>query len=140
MPIDNPFVGTWLYRSLLNGTDPNTSFDDLAFAVANLVITDNHGVLGGTIGAGAGTPDAWSLNLRGSFGFGSPMQVRFQGVGTGDDMPWVYDYIGWLAPPWPNSTNAQDLPVISGSIVRTIPHGAGNPAGVTATFYAVKLK
>ena len=134
MPIDNPFVGTWLYRSLLNGTDPSTPFNDLEFAVATLVIQDDDGVVGGTIG-GSG----WSLNLRGSFGFGSPMQIRFQGVGTSGDVPWVYDYIGWLAPPWPNSTAAQDASVISGSVVRTIAHGAGNPAGDTATFYAVKL-
>jgi hypothetical protein len=138
MPIENPFVGTWLYRSLLNDTNFNTPFNDLEFAVANLVITDNAGILGGTIGAGSGA-DAWSLNLRGSFGFGSPMQVRFQGVGASDDVPWVYDYIGWLCPPWPNSTNTQDPPVITGSIVRTIAHGAGSPAGDTATFYAVKV-
>ena len=82
MPIDNPFVGTWLYRSLLNGTDPSTPFNDLEFAVATLVIQDDDGVVGGTIG-GSG----WSLNLRGSFGFGSPMQIRFQGVGTSGDVP-----------------------------------------------------
>lgn len=102
--------------------------------MATLVIEDDGGVVGGTIGG-----EGWSLALRGSFGFGSPMQVRFQGVGSSDGVPWVYDYIGWLVPAWPNSTNAQDANVITGSVVRTIAHGTDNPAGVTATFYAVKL-
>ena len=31
---DNPFVGSWTYRSLLNDTDLNTAFNDLEFVAA----------------------------------------------------------------------------------------------------------
>jgi hypothetical protein len=138
MSIDNPFLGTWLYRSLLNDPDPNKKFNDLEFGIGTLVIRDDAGVLGGTIGG-----DGWSLNLRGSFGFGSPMQVRFQGKGLVGMSEWIYDYIAWLVPAWPNSTNQLDRDAFVGSVVRTIPHpgddGTVHPAGVVASFYAVRM-
>ena len=90
------------------------------------------------IGGGPG----WSLDLRGSFGYGAPMQVRFQGKGVVGGEQWIYDYIGWLVPIWPNSTDRLEVPAIVGSVVRTIPHsgdgGSTNPAGVVASFYAVR--
>ena len=139
MSIDNPFVGTWTYRSLLNDPDVNKAFNDLQFGKGTLKITDvTSDTLGGTIGG-----PGWSLELHGSFGFGSPMQVRFQGKGIVGGEEWIYDYIGWLVPVWPNSTPQQQLPAIVGSVVRTIPHsgsqpGTVNPAGVVASFYAVR--
>src|SRR4029077_10779658 len=96
--------------------------------------------LGGTIG-GTG----WSLNLHGSFGFGSPMQVRFQGRGVVGPSEWVYDYIGWLVPVWPNSNARLERPAIVGSVVRTVPHGGEDgtgpiqPAGVVGSWYAVRV-
>lgn len=55
---------------------------------------------------------------------------------------WIYDYIGWLVPVWPASTDARDRSAIVGSVTRTIPHSSGNggvaPAGVVASFYAVR--
>ena len=65
------------------------------------------------------------------------MSVRFQGKGTVDDEEWIYDYIGWLVPTWPNSTASQQRPAIVGSVTRTIQHGTA-PAGVVASFYAVR--
>ena len=35
---DNPFVGSWTYRSLLNDTDVNTDFNDLEFGRGTIVI------------------------------------------------------------------------------------------------------
>ena len=35
---DNPFVGSWTYRSLLNETDVNTDFNDLEFGRGTIVI------------------------------------------------------------------------------------------------------
>ena len=58
-------------------------------------------MLSGTIGG-----PGWSLALHGSFGYGSPMQVRFQGKGLVGGEEWIYDYIGWLVPVWPNSNAA----------------------------------
>jgi hypothetical protein len=133
----NPFVGSWTYRSLLNDPAIDTQFNALEFGRGTLVIEeapeeDLRGKIGGP---------GWSLALRGSRAYGSPMQVRFQGKGTVSGEEWIYDYIGWLVPVWPNSTDAQQRPAIVGSIVRTIPHSDGqggvSPAGVVASFYAV---
>jgi hypothetical protein len=137
---DNPFVGTWTYRSLLNDPDVNTDFDKLEFGSGTLVITAPSSVtLGGTIGG-----PGWSLDLHGSIGDGSPGQVRFQGRGLVGGEEWVYDYIGWLVPVWPNSNDTLQRAAIVGSVVRTVPHsgsepGTVNPAGVVASFYAVRV-
>jgi hypothetical protein len=134
----NPFLGTWTYRSLLNDPDLATAFDALEFGRGTLVIEDApEPSLRGTLGG-----PGWSLALRGSRSYGNPMQVRFQGKGLVNGEQWVYDYIGWLVPVWPNSTDTLDRPAIVGSIVRTVPHagsgGGTNPAGVVASFYAVR--
>ena len=136
---DNPFVGNWTYRSLLNEPNVNTDFKDLEFGRGTLAITvASSTTLGGAIGG-----PGWSLALHGSFGYGSPAQVRFQGRGIVGGEEWIYDYIGWLVPVWPNSTDTLQRAAIVGSIVRTIPHsgsdpGTVNPAGVVASFYAVR--
>jgi hypothetical protein len=138
--VSNPFVGTWTYRSLLNDPDVNSDFTALEFGRGTLKITaDAAGTLGGTIGG-----PGWSLNLHGSFGFGSPMQVRFEGRGLVGGEEWVYDYIAWLVPIWPNSNARLQRPAFTGSVVRTIPHSSGKdggtaPAGVAASFYAVRV-
>lgn len=141
---ENPFVGTWAYRSLYNDPDLKKSFDALQLGYGLLVIENAPEMkLTGTIG---NTPDdtfKWSLNLRGSRGYGSPAQVRFQGKGVVNGTEWIYDYIGWLVPVWPTSTDVLDRTAIVGSVTRTIPHpsssGGISPAGVVASFYAVKL-
>lgn len=130
---DNPFVGQWAYRSLLNDPDLEKPFDDLEFGKGTIVIEEAPlGELRGIIGG-----PGWSLALYGSRAYGSPMQVRFQGKGIVDDEEWIYDYIGWLVPVWPSSTPAQQTAAIAGSVTRTIPHGTA-PAGVVASFYAVR--
>ena len=144
----NPFVGTWTYRSLLNDPalasgDPTTDPADWAnlfFGWGTIVIKEaGPEELAGTIGG-----DGWSLNLHGAMSYGNPGQVRFQGVGVVGGSEWIYDYIGWLVPVWPNSTSELQTPAIVGSVVRTIPHpgsgGGTSPAGVVASFYAVKAK
>jgi hypothetical protein len=133
----NPFVGSWTYRSLLNDPQMDLDFGKLEFGRGTLLIeADGPVTLQGTIGG-----PGWSLALHGSFGFGSPMQVRFQGKGLVGGEEWIYDYIGWLVPVWPDSTAALQRAAIVGSVVRTIPHSSGSggvsPAGVVASFYAV---
>jgi hypothetical protein len=135
---DNPFVGTWTYRSLLNDPDMSTDFDKLEFGRANIVIEEAAPqLLTGTIGG-----EGWSLQLHGSREYGSPMKVRFQGKGLVSGEEWVYDYIGWLVPIWPNSDALLQRAAIVGSVTRTIPHsssgGGTSPAGVVASFYAVR--
>ncbi|HEX5870274.1 MAG TPA: hypothetical protein VFY65_07665 [Longimicrobium sp.] len=144
----NPFVGSWTYRSLLNEPtltgDPTSNPKDwlsLFFGWGTIVIKEGPvpEELVGSIG-GSG----WSLNLHGSMVSGNPGQVRFQGKGVVSGAEWIYDYIGWLVPVWPNSTNQLQKTALVGSIVRTIPHPSGNggvaPAGVVASWYAVKTK
>lgn len=137
---DNPFIGTWTYRSLLNEPDVTTDFDKLEFGRGTIVISASSSTtLGGTIGG-----PGWSLDLHGSIGYGSPGQVRFQGKGLVSGEEWIYDYIGWLVPVWPNSDDTLQRAAIVGSVVRTIPHsgsspGTINPAGVVASFYAVRV-
>ncbi|HEX6750922.1 MAG TPA: hypothetical protein VF092_26780 [Longimicrobium sp.] len=141
----NPFVGKWTYRSLLNdptlAPDPSKdpqAWADLFFGYGTIEIREaGPEQLRGTIG-GSG----WSLDLRGSMSYGNPSQVRFQGRGVISGSEWIYDYIGWLVPVWPNSTDQLQRTAMVGSIVRTIPHPDGSggtaPAGVVASWYAVR--
>lgn len=135
---NNPLAGTWTYRSLFNEPDVDTEFDKLEFGKGTIEIEDApFDTLRGTIGG-----PGWSLDLHGSRGYGSPMQVRFQGKGLVGGEEWIYDYIGWLVPVWPNSNPTLQRAAIVGSVVRTIPHsssgGGTAPAGVVASFYAVR--
>ncbi len=141
--MSNPFVGSWTYRSFLNDPvlDPNSDakLSELLFGSGTIVIEEAPSeLLKGTIGG-----DGWSLALRGSRAYGSPAQVRFQGKGVVGGEEWIYDYIGWLVPVWPASTDALDRAAFVGSVMRTIPHSSGNggtaPAGVVASFYAVRV-
>jgi hypothetical protein len=134
----DPFVGRWAYRSLKNDPSLQTDFAKLKFGAGTLDITSpGFGELAGTIGG-----DDWQLELRGSISYGTPMQIRFQGKGIVSGREWIYDYIGWLVPVWPNSTSVLQRSAIVGSVVRTIPHpsddGGVSPAGVVASFYAVR--
>ena len=48
--MNNPFVGTWTYRSLLNDPDGSKAFNDLEFGEGTLVITEESSLtLKGTI-------------------------------------------------------------------------------------------
>ena len=142
---DNPLVGNWTYRSFLNDPDLSTDLNKLLFGTGTIEITaPSAEMLGGTIGGSLGPGQgSWLLNLHGSFGYGSPAQVRFQGVGVVSGEEWIYDYIGWLVPVWPNSNSLLQRAAIVGSVVRTIPHsgsdGTVHPAGVVASFYAVRV-
>lgn len=133
----NPFIGSWTYRSLLNKPDIQTEFNDLEFGRGTMVFTEPApATIGGTIGG-----PGWSLDLHGSYGFGAPMQIACQGKGIVGGEEWIYAYIGWLIPAWPNSGNGLQVPAIVGSVTRVIPHKSGSggtsPAGVVGSFYAV---
>ena len=74
----NPFVGNWAYRSFNNDPDLTKAANDLLFGEGTLAIAEASATeLSGTIGG-----PGWSLDLRGSFAYGTPMQVRFQGKGV----------------------------------------------------------
>ncbi len=134
---ENPFVGSWIYRSFLNDPAIEKPFNDLEFGRGTIVIEEAPmASLKGTIGG-----PGWSLTLNGARAYGDPMSIRFQGVGLVGGEQWIYDYLGYLIPHWPNGVN--QVAAIVGSVIRTIPHSGGgpgtvNPAGVVCSFYAVR--
>jgi hypothetical protein len=121
----------------MNRPQEGVPFDELKFGegVITVKASSNMDEFVGTIGG-----EGWQLKLSGSVSFGNPFNVRFQGVGKVNDETWVYDYIGYLVPRWPNGVNQRTA--IVGSVVRTVPHGNGaggvSAAGVTASWIAVK--
>ena len=136
-PLTSPLVGKWTYRSFLNRPQGDIPFEELKFGEGTINVKASSAMdeFVGTIGG-----EGWELKLYGSVSYGNPFTVRFQGVGNVNEETWVYDYIGYLIPRWPNGVNQRTVMV--GSIVRTVPHdnGAGgvSAAGVTASWIAVK--
>ena len=128
-------VGNWAYRSFLSDPDLSTQFNDLEFGRGTITIVETPmGVFKGTIGG-----PGWSLDLNGSINYGDPYSVRFQGKGVVGGEEWIYDYQGYVIKPWPNGIN--QVPAMTGTIVRTIPHSSGSggtaPAGVVCCWIAV---
>lgn len=135
--LTNLFLGKWTYRSFKNIADINTPLDDLIFAMAPLTITEAPmGQVAGMIG---GPDSGFTLTLQGWIAYGNPPTIRFQGKGVVDDHPWIYDYNAYYVTHWPNGVD--QVEALVGSVIRTIPHpshGGIGPAGVVASFYAVK--
>lgn len=129
----NPFVGTWIYRSFINDPDLSVEFNDLRFGAGTLVLEEpSSGVVSGTLGG-----PGWSLDLNGTATASDPYKVRYQGTGVINGENWVYDYLGFVVPDWPNGVD--QVPAIVGTIVRTAPHSGGNAqAGFVASWYAVR--
>lgn len=127
------FEGTWTYRSFRNIADQNVEPNRLLFGMGDLVLTQPEpGKVGGTLG-GTG----WSLELHGTVTEGDPTKVRWQGRGEFNGEIWVYDYLGYVVPDWPNGVDQVDA--IVGTIVRTEPHSNGQAAaGVVASWFAVR--
>lgn len=137
VPNIGSLVGSWTYRSFLNDPNLGTAFNDLQFGLGTIRIDRApEGVLAGLI-YGPG----WSLTLNGSINGGYPGVVRFQGRGVVSGEEWIYDYLGFVVPPWPNGN--EQRPAMVGSIVRTLPHSGGAPktvapAGVVCSWIAVR--
>jgi hypothetical protein len=144
MSSDNPFIGTWTYRSFRNTPEPLGDLEapinlkklkGMLFAEADMIIEDS------PVGSFAGKLDMGEsgiLHFRGATGFGNPFTARFQGVGTeGPSAGWVYDYTTYLVPIWPSGIDQR--PAIVGSVIRTVPHSNGQAkAGYVASFIAVR--
>ena len=134
----NPLVGAWTYRSFINNPDPNTPFGNLQFAVADVTFDESpFGQIVGRLSFG----DDY-LALRGTITYGNPFTARFQGVGATagtieNGKPWIYDYLGYVAPAWPNGIGQR--PAIVGTLVRTATHSNGQAkAGLVASFIALR--
>lgn len=138
-------VGTYTYRSWNNDPDLTTGANDLIFGQGFIEIEPApFNVLKGRIyGTDSNMPDgkpSWEVQLKGSINYGNPFTLRFQGKGVIKGSEWIYNYVCYLVLPWQDGINQPN--VLTGSIVRVIPHPGGDgtvhPAGVTATWYAVK--
>ena len=129
---DTPIAGTWAYRSYLN-TDQQPVFGGGIMTFT----TPSATTLKGTLDMGSGLV----LDLDGTVTPGSdscPLTVHIIGNGRPktDTDGWEYDYHGFLGFQWPNGVD--QVPSLVGTILRAKPHN-GQPAGVTASFIAVKL-
>ena len=126
----NQFAGSWSYRSLLRDPDLSKEFNELRFGAGTLNIQVNEtGEVTGSLGG-----EGWSLNISGAVTEG---EIKFQGRGVIGGEEWVYDYLGYMSPKWPNGID--EIPAIIGTIVRTVDHSNGQAkAGLVATWYAVQ--
>lgn len=138
LPSPNTFTGQWRYRSFLNEPKHVDKIDDILFAEGVLTFAETLGVLTGTGDFGPG----YTVDFQGVTSYGGSPTVRFLCRGTGPtNQDWHYDYVGTIAPTWPNGVG--QIPAIIGTLVRSAPHkssdGSMEPAGVTASFIAVKI-
>ena len=134
------FAGTWTYRSFINdptevGTDPKAALN-LIFGEGVMTIEATEmGDFKGTLGFGGSDV----MDLKGWTAYGAPFTARFQGVGrAGTDVAgWVYDYLVYLVPSWPNGVD--QTAAFVGSVVRTVPHSGGKAkAGYVASVVGVR--
>ncbi len=113
------FTGVWSYRAIHDRVDLEIPFGDLRFASGLMTLRESSpGVLeGSVVGKGWGTWMDWSLALEGTTFFGFPHQLRLRGTNEIDGERWVYDYLGFLMPPWPHANETRST--IVGSFIRT---------------------
>lgn len=140
MNSQNAFVGKWTYRSFVNnpaevGKDAQKALA-LIFGEGQITINESDfGTLRGEVSFGP----QYVLDLKGWAAYGTPFTTRFEGVGRKGTQAegWIYDYVGYLIPNWPNGVDQRAA--IVGSVIRTVPHSGGQAkAGVVASFIAVK--
>lgn len=139
--MNNPFAGTWTYRSFLNDPglvgDDKTKLEDLLFAEGVWTVEDTAVPLfKGVLSFG---PDG-DMDLTGVITPAAPGRQAHVHI-TGKGRPgtatedYFYDYDGSLTEQWPNGV--KQVPAITGSTIRVEPHD-GRPAGVVASIIVVK--
>jgi hypothetical protein len=124
-------AGTWAYRSYLNTADQRP-FGAGLFTFQ----TPTDTTLTGTLDMGGGLV----LDLQGTIQAASgqnPLTVEIRGFGRAGTPTdgWEYDYNAFLGYHWPNGVD--QVQSLVGTVLRAKPHN-GNPAGVTASFIAVR--
>lgn len=135
-------AGRWTYRSYRNESALIGSDADAALAlIFGEGVFDLHDEddthFGGVLDMG----EDYALTLQGTIDPGSadgPIGFHIVGLGV-DDTPtagWRYDYRGVTSVAWPNAV--AQIPCLLGTVIRVNPHGPGAPAGVTASFVAVR--
>jgi len=130
----NPFVGTWVYRSLYDIVSEPQQLDDLLLWQATLMLGDSGpGLVEGRLSSGE-----YALNVRGAVGLGGTtktIQMRATGIDGSATDGWIYDYSGSLTYHWPEGDGQR--PAIVGTVTRIVPHAPKRPAGASYSFVAV---
>jgi hypothetical protein len=124
-------AGTWAYRSYIN-----TAAQPVFGAGLFTFQTPSATTLTGTFDMGSGLV----LDLQGKIWpatDSAPLAFEIRGFGRAgtDTDGWEYDYHGSPAFEWPNGV--AQVQSLVGSVLRAKPHDGG-PAGVTASFVAVR--
>ena len=124
-------AGTWAYRSYQNIQEQKV-FGAGIFAF----MTPSPDKIQGTLDMG----NDLVLDLDGTVTAASgnaPLTVHIIGNGRPKTKTdgWEYDYYGFLAYQWPNGVD--QVQSLVGTVIRAKPHNGG-PAGVTASFIAVR--
>jgi hypothetical protein len=135
-------AGKWTYRSYYN--DAALIGDDAAAALALIfgegifdLRRNDETHFSGALGMGTD----YALTLVGTIDPAAGGGLcGFDIVGLGiDETPtagWRYDYRGVTSFPWPNGV--AQVPCLLGTVIRVRAHGPAAPAGVTASFVAVR--
>ena len=134
--------GEWTYRSYRNSTA--LVGNDAAAALALIfgegvfdLAQDDIGQVQGRLDMGTG----YALTISGTAernGNGGPFEFALIGLGIygTPTAGWRYDYRCTPAYSWPDGID--QIPCLVGTVVRVLAHGPGAPAGVTASFVAVR--
>jgi len=143
--MNNELSGAWTYRSFHNveATLPPSEplGNRLLFGQGELVFDNviSQDDVKGQLAFRSNPPRASDarLELRGRIEHGTPNRIRMRGVGVPGTSAegWIYDYVGFIAPEWPDGVNQR--PAIVGTVIRSVAHAAESPAGVVASFVAV---
>jgi hypothetical protein len=132
-------TGKWTYRSYRNSPDLIGENPRAALAlileegVLDLELSDDSQVRGGL-----GMQTGLALRLNGNLLPGDPAAFFIIGLGI-DGTPtegWRYDYRGVVGYRWPRGI--AQVQSLLGTVVRVNAHGPTAPAGVTASFIAVR--
>lgn len=140
MATNTDIRGVWTYRSFVNAAGNVDSFDKLKVWEAELSLEAGeggriHGYLGERPDVATGFEPY--LSVEGEVVPGNPTIVRWRARGrpSSEYDGWIYDYVGVLAPEWPDAPRQR--PAIVGTVTRTVAHGNA-PAGTVFSFIAVK--
>lgn len=131
-------LGSWVYRSLRNNKNIGTAFNDLRFGAGIIEFNDvsNNKISNSTLNMGGD----FVLTLEGEIVVQDEIiqSINWRGSGVPDTPTagWIYDYKAYIAPTWEEATDKTIILV--GTVLRTVPHN-GATAGVTGTFYMVKI-
>lgn len=131
--VRNPFVGTWTYRSFYNIPDPVDSFDKIRLFQAELFLeADGADLVRGRLSFGDD-----HLDVHGTVRNGERPSIRMRATGIDGTATagWIYDYVGFLAPHWPDGNRQRSA--IVGTVIRTAFHQPNRVAGDSASFVAV---